>query len=139
MGWFVHLKSNGEDPGCQGTRVQEALFLCELSSGHHSLNLHCNWCPGLGPSGNPPSPQATARVLRSRPEKADSRPASDCQKTKHLISNICVLCEEIYKEKKKGSHADTPGSVSPKVIPFVALRSPEMLAEVSQILIKSLP
>ena len=90
--------------------------------GHHSQNLH-NWCPGVGPSGTPPGSRAIVQEMRSLTKKADKLPASVCQKTKQSLSNICVHCEEIYSEKKKGRQADIPGSIFfLKVIPFVAIK-----------------
>lgn len=76
---------------------------------------------GVRPADTPPSSQATGQEMRSLPKKADRLPASEFQKTNHSLSNICVHCEEIYN-KKKGSHADIPGSISLKVIPSAAMK-----------------
>lgn len=116
------LKQWGRHRLTRDTLVYEALFTCQLSPWeHHLQNWHHNWCPGVGPSDTPPSPQATGQEMRSLPKKADKLPASECQKTKHSLSHICVHCEEIYN-KKKGRHADAPGSISLKVIPFAAVK-----------------
>lgn len=71
--------------------------------------------------------------MTSLPKKADKLPASECQKTKHSLSHICVHCEEIYN-KKKGRHADAPGLISLKVIPSAAVKGgPKMLPKFSQL------
>lgn len=135
QGWITHrygmactsLKQWERHRLTSDALVYEALFTWQLSPrGHHLQNWHHNWCPGVSPSDTPPSSQATGQEMRSLPKKADKLPASECQKTKHSLSNICVHCEEIYK--KKGSHADIPGSISLKVIPFAAMKgSPDAL------------
>lgn len=83
-------------------------FLCKRSSGHHSQNLHLNWGSGGGPSGNPPSPQATVQEMR---KQSNFQPESQTLDVQHL----CSLWENL-QEKKKDSQAAVPGSVSWKVI-----------------------
>ena len=118
----ISLKQWGRHRLTRDTLVYEALFTWQLSplgaSFTELTSYLVPWCWAIWyPS------QLT--VYRSRDEKPaqESRQtsASECQKTKHSLSNIRVHCEEIYN-KKKGSHAGIPGSISLKVIPFAAMK-----------------
>lgn len=95
----------------------------ETVLGHHSQNLYHNWYSEVGPAGTPPNSQATTvQEMRTLPKNTDKLPASEHQKTKYLIFNICVHCEEIYNEKKRGSHTNMSGLISLKVIYFMAAK-----------------
>lgn len=120
MGWLVHLWSSGEDTDWQGihwfTRLYSHANLSPWE--HHLQNWHHNWCPGVGPSDTPPSPQATGQEMRSLPKKADKLPASECQKTKHS-SPISVFTVRKFTTRKRAMQTLL---ITLKVIPFAAVK-----------------